>query len=251
MKGRAFSLSELSAERLELCAARLAASAEKVDRSVIRHLPQLKEGLVRCQIRIDDPSCDQVGTFDDLWRRQDAHPADLYVKLDQQSAERSPAHGSAEDYRETLSRVASSVSISSTDGAHGIVGQLCIIARSKLKSFPIGGSVWVTLADLDLLAHFHRSDRMNFPQREALGLAPYWITFVSVGGVRIVVKQSAFDQEHFPPRWRSLSRSSHEPSATDTGSEQRCRRHLAVHLRFQQQPGCSGSTRPPAFKSHL
>src|SRR6266436_6901048 len=86
MKGRAFSLSELSAERLELCAARLAASAEKVDRSVIRHLPQLKEGLVRCQIRIDDPLCDQVGTFDDLWRRQYAHPAALYVKLDQQSA---------------------------------------------------------------------------------------------------------------------------------------------------------------------
>ncbi len=48
-----------------------------------------------------------------------------------------------------------------------------IIARSKLKSLPIGGSVWITLADLDLLAHLHRSDRMNFPQREALGLAPY------------------------------------------------------------------------------
>src|SRR5438046_10724751 len=47
-----------------------------------------------------------------------------------------------------------------------------IIARSKLKSLPIGGSVWITLADLDLLAHLHRSDRMNFPQREALGLAP-------------------------------------------------------------------------------
>jgi hypothetical protein len=73
----------LSAERLELCATRLAEFAEKIDRTVIRHLPKLEEGLVRYQIRIDDPSCDQLGTFDDLWRGQDAHPADLYVKLDQ------------------------------------------------------------------------------------------------------------------------------------------------------------------------
>jgi hypothetical protein len=49
IKGRAFSLSELSAERLELCAARFVESAEKADRSVIRHLSKLKEGLVRCQ----------------------------------------------------------------------------------------------------------------------------------------------------------------------------------------------------------
>ncbi len=53
-----FSLLDLSAERLELCATRLAKFAEKVDRSVIRHLSKLKEGLVRHQIRIDDPSCD-------------------------------------------------------------------------------------------------------------------------------------------------------------------------------------------------
>ncbi|HEY3032136.1 MAG TPA: hypothetical protein VGJ68_18445 [Bradyrhizobium sp.] len=83
IKGRAFSLSELSAERLELCAARFVESAEKADRSVIRHLSKLKEGLVRCQIRIVDPSRDQLSTFDDLGRGQDAHPADLYVKLDQ------------------------------------------------------------------------------------------------------------------------------------------------------------------------
>ena len=82
MKGRAPSLSELSAERLELCATRLAEFAEKVDRSVIRHFPKLKEGLVRYQIRIDDPSSGQLSTFDDLWRGQDSHPADLYVKLD-------------------------------------------------------------------------------------------------------------------------------------------------------------------------
>src|SRR5260370_13355976 len=82
MKGRAFSLSEFSAKRLELCTTRLAKFAEKVDRSVIRHLPKFKEGLVRYQIRIDDPSCDRLSTFDDLWRGQDAHPADLYVKLD-------------------------------------------------------------------------------------------------------------------------------------------------------------------------
>jgi hypothetical protein len=83
MTCRAFSLSELSAKRHELCATRLAEFAEKVDRSVIRHLPKLKEGLVWYQIRIDDPSCDRLSTFDDLWRGQDAHPADLYVKLDQ------------------------------------------------------------------------------------------------------------------------------------------------------------------------
>jgi hypothetical protein len=65
MKGPRFSLSELS-----------------VDRSLIRHLPKLKEGLVRYQICIDDPSCGQLSTFDDLWRGQDSHPADLYVKLD-------------------------------------------------------------------------------------------------------------------------------------------------------------------------
>jgi hypothetical protein len=38
---------------------------------------------------------------------------------------------------------------------------------------------------------------MNFPEREARGLAPYWIIRVSVGEVKIVVKQTAFDQEHF------------------------------------------------------
>src|SRR5258708_17266471 len=83
MKGSAFSISELSADRPELCATRLAEFAEEVDRSAIRHLPKLKEGLVRYQIRIDDPSCDRLSTFDDLRRGQDAHPADLYVKLDQ------------------------------------------------------------------------------------------------------------------------------------------------------------------------
>jgi hypothetical protein len=74
---------ELTAKRLEFCTTRLAEFAEKVDRSVNRHFPQLKEGFVRHQIGIDDPSCAQFGTFDDRWRGQDAHPANLYVKLDQ------------------------------------------------------------------------------------------------------------------------------------------------------------------------
>jgi hypothetical protein len=37
-EGPRFSLSELSVERLELCATRLAELAEKIDRSVIRHV---------------------------------------------------------------------------------------------------------------------------------------------------------------------------------------------------------------------
>jgi hypothetical protein len=44
--------------------------------------PAAQESFVRHQIRIEDPSCDQLGAFDDLWQRQDAHPANLYVKLD-------------------------------------------------------------------------------------------------------------------------------------------------------------------------
>jgi hypothetical protein len=58
MKSRTVSLSEISAKRRELCATRLAEFAEKVYRFAIRHLPKLKEGLVRYQIRIDDPSRD-------------------------------------------------------------------------------------------------------------------------------------------------------------------------------------------------
>src|SRR5215469_2973469 len=77
---------------------------------------------------------------------------------------------------------------------------------SKLKSFPIGGSVWITLADRLLLAHLHRSNRMNFPQREALGLALHWITSISVHEVKIVVKQAAFDQEHFPAQRADFAR---------------------------------------------
>jgi hypothetical protein len=38
------------------------------------------------------------------------------------------------------------------------------IALKKL--FPIGGSVWITLADFRLLSHLHRSDWMNFPEWE-------------------------------------------------------------------------------------
>ncbi|MEH2561785.1 hypothetical protein [Bradyrhizobium sp. AZCC 2289] len=56
---------------------------EKVDRSAIRHLPKPEEGLVRYQIRIDDPSRDRLSTFNDLWRGEDSHPADLCVNLDQ------------------------------------------------------------------------------------------------------------------------------------------------------------------------
>jgi hypothetical protein len=62
----------LSAKGLELCATRLAEFAQEIDRSLIRHLPKLKEDLVRYQIRIDDPSCGQLSTFDDLWRGQDS-----------------------------------------------------------------------------------------------------------------------------------------------------------------------------------
>src|SRR3984893_11905526 len=76
-------VSELSAQRLEFCAACLAEIAEEIDRPAVRHLPQLEKRLVRLQIRIDDPSRDQLGTFDHLRRGQDPHSAHPDVKLDQ------------------------------------------------------------------------------------------------------------------------------------------------------------------------
>jgi hypothetical protein len=57
----------LSAKRLQFCAAGLTKIAKQVDRPAIHHLPQLREGLVRRQIRIDNYSGDLVGPFDDLW----------------------------------------------------------------------------------------------------------------------------------------------------------------------------------------
>jgi hypothetical protein len=61
---------------------------------------------------------------------------------------------------------------------------------SKLKRSPIGGSVWITLTGrILLLAYLQRSDRMNFPEREGRGLAPYWIICVTVSEVQIVVER--------------------------------------------------------------
>src|SRR3984893_838609 len=76
-------VSELSAQRLEFCAVGLAEIAKKIDRPAVRHLPQLEKRLVRLQIRIDDPSRDQLGSFDHLRRGQNAHSAHPDIKLDQ------------------------------------------------------------------------------------------------------------------------------------------------------------------------
>jgi len=45
------------------------------------------------------------------------------------------------------------------EGKRGLISALV-----ELELLPIGGSVWIALADRGLLAHLDRSDRVNFPQ---------------------------------------------------------------------------------------
>jgi len=52
-------------ETLGFCAAGLAEIPERIDRSAIRHVPQLWESLVRLQIYADDVFNDLVGAVDD------------------------------------------------------------------------------------------------------------------------------------------------------------------------------------------
>ena len=70
-------------KRFELCAASITEIAKKVERPAIHHLPQLREDLIRRQIRIDNFPGDLVGTFNHLRRGQDAHPADLCIEPDE------------------------------------------------------------------------------------------------------------------------------------------------------------------------
>ena len=58
-------------KRFELCAASITEIAKKVERPAIHHLPQLREDLIRRQIRIDNFPGDLVG------------PADLCIEPDE------------------------------------------------------------------------------------------------------------------------------------------------------------------------
>ena len=58
-------------------------NAKRIESALIHQVPQLGDGHVWRQIRIDNRSGDLFGGVDDLRRAYDAHPADFCVNLDQ------------------------------------------------------------------------------------------------------------------------------------------------------------------------
>src|SRR5207248_5981705 len=67
----------------KLCPTGLGENAKRVEPALFDHVPQLGEGHVWPQIRIDNRSGGLVGAFDDLRRGDDAHSADFRVNPDQ------------------------------------------------------------------------------------------------------------------------------------------------------------------------
>ena len=70
-------------QRLEFRAACLTEIAKWIDQPAVRHVPKLRESLVRLLILVDDLSYDLVGPIDNAGCRKDAHSAHFRIKRHQ------------------------------------------------------------------------------------------------------------------------------------------------------------------------